>query len=176
MTARSLTALLAAALLLAAGPSAADTALELKVKSALLYNFARYVTWPAGKFTDTTSPIRICVLQPDPFGSILDDTLNGKQVNERPLTIQRGARAADLRDCHIVYATGSTSALEAAFAELAGAGAVTVHDHERALTGGVMRFFLEGNKVRFEINTLAAERERLELSLRLQNLAVTVRK
>jgi hypothetical protein len=40
--------------------------------------------------------------------------------------------------------------------------------------GGMIGFFLEDNKVRFEINLDAAERARLKISARLLALAKTV--
>lgn len=172
--------LLCAALAAAAGPARAaanDSALELKVKAAFLYNFARYFVWPPGKLPEGSSPLRICVVEPDPFGAILDDSLRGKTVNGHPIAVMRSSRAADLMECHIVYAADSDpSALFATFAPLSGTGVVTVHQSARAISSGVVRFFAENRKVRFEVNTLAASRENLALDAKLQNLAVTVRK
>lgn len=178
---RSLPALLVATLLSAwtyAAPAAAQpSVLELKVKTAFIYNFARYFTWPAGKLPQPDTPIDICVLEPDPFGDILTSSLAGKTVDSHPLKLRTVARVEDLRSCHIAYLPGTDSkALEAAFTQLSGAGVVTVHEANRPISGGVVRFFADGRRVRFEINTLAAAKENLELSLKLQSLAVTVRK
>lgn len=171
------TGLVALLLAIAARPAAAEAPLELKVKAAFLYNFARYVSWPAGKFADASSPLKICVLEPDPFAGVLEETLRGKMVETHPVAVARAPQATDLKDCHIVYsAANDGAAVESAFAQLAGAHVVTVHDAPNALSDGVIRFFREDRKIRFEINTLAAARENLELSLKLQNLAVTVRK
>jgi hypothetical protein len=162
---------------LLAGPAPAESALELKVKAAFLFNFARYTTWPAEKFNGPADPIRICVLEPDAFGEVLEATFKGKTIESRPLLVFRATSATALRGCHIVYATSSRAAqLESAFVELAGASTLTVHDFERTLSGGVVRFFIENSKVRFEINALAAEREKLVLNPKLLGLAITVRK
>lgn len=151
--------------------------LELKVKAAFLYNFARYVVWPAEKFKNPTSPFQICVLEPDPFGTVLDDTLRGKLVDTHPIVVSRSSRVQELRSCHIVYsALRDAAAAEAALAPLGGHGVMTVHEADGALRAGVARFFLDARKVRFEINSAALGREKLQLGPKLQNLAIVVQK
>ena len=157
--------------------SAAGSDLELKVKSAFLYNFARFVIWPAQKFANASSPFQVCVLEPDPFGAILDDTLRGKLVDKHPIVVSRSSNIEELKSCHIVYAAATEpTSVEGAFASLAGAGVMTVHESDRPLSAGVVRFFLDERKVRFEINATAAAREKLQLSPKLQSLAIIVQK
>lgn len=56
------------------------------------------------------------------------------------------------------------------------AGALTVGDIQGfARRGGVIGFFLEGNRVRFEVNVDAAERSRLRLNSKLLRLARVIR-
>ena len=45
---------------------------EYQVKAAFLFNFAKFVEWPAQAFKSADEPIEICVLGPNPFGSSLD--------------------------------------------------------------------------------------------------------
>jgi hypothetical protein len=52
---------------------------------------------------------------------------------------------------------------------------LTVGEHERFLDqGGVMRLFLEDNRVRFSVNQQSADRAGLQISSRLLRLARTV--
>lgn len=168
----------AALLILAAsGAQAASSPLELKVKSAFLYNFARLITWPAEKFSTPASPFLICILEPDPFGTILDDSLRGKRVEEHPIVVSRSSRIEELKSCHIVYTDASSaSKAEATFATLAGAGVMTVHEGGQPLSGGMARFFLDARKVRFEINATAMAGENLQMSPKLESLAIIVRR
>ncbi len=53
-----------------------------KVKTAFLFNFAKFIEWPASSFATPQSPFAICVLGQDPFGSILTDTLQGKMIGD----------------------------------------------------------------------------------------------
>lgn len=43
-----------------------------------------------------------------------------------------------------------------------------------AQRGGIINFYLEGNKVRFEINPVTAQRDRLKISAQLLNLGKIV--
>src|ERR1700674_3063378 len=57
------------------GQSSGTTGYE--VKAAFLFNFAKFIDWPPGSFASPQSAFTICVLGRDPFGNILDDSLQG---------------------------------------------------------------------------------------------------
>src|SRR6185295_10763354 len=83
---------LAAVLVLPAAPARAQTEpppapspTEYEVKAAFLYNFARFVEWPAEARHDPGTPFVIAVLGHDPFGGVLDETVAGKTVGGRPI-------------------------------------------------------------------------------------------
>src|SRR5947209_6412536 len=66
--------------------------LEYKVKAAFLLNFSKFIDWPepeAGK----ESPIAICIVGEDPFGSTLDQIVEGEVVGGRKIVVQRVAKA-----------------------------------------------------------------------------------
>jgi len=66
---------------------------EFEVKAAFLYNFARFVEWPAETGHDPGTPFVIAILGHDPFGAVLDETVAGKTVGGRPIEVRRVARA-----------------------------------------------------------------------------------
>lgn len=157
--------------------AAADTNFEYKVKAAFLFNFARFVTWPAYKFETPESPIDICVLGSDPFDGVLDDTVRDKSINGRPLRVRRALRPDELRRCHVVFSGETDPArLQALLGALAGHAVLTVHEADDTQAGGVVRFLIEDDRVRFEINTAAAARENLQLSAKLLGVARVVLK
>ncbi|HEX3129706.1 MAG TPA: YfiR family protein, partial [Thermoanaerobaculia bacterium] len=53
--------------LLAALPLGAQE-LEYQLKAAFLFNFVKFVEWPAEAFNGERSPLSICVYGADPFG------------------------------------------------------------------------------------------------------------
>lgn len=163
-------------LLLGAAPARAQDNLEQRVKSAFLFNFSKFVSWPAGKLAGAASPILFCVLERDPIVPALDMTLADKTIDGHPLQLRRVGRAEELRGCHIAYLGAPDGArLPAMLAALAGNGVLSVYDGDAPQSGGVVRFYLDDRKVRFEVNEAAAEREGLQISSRLLSVASVVR-
>lgn len=156
-------------------PAAGTPDLELKVKAAFLYNFARLVTWPPGKAASASRPLEICILEQDPVGPALEESLAGKSVEGHPLVVRRLADATGWSSCHIAYVGGSFPELTRdVLRNLAAHGVLTVHENPAALPDGVIRLYLVDRKLRFEINQSAAQRGRLRLSSRLMSLAAVV--
>ncbi|HXG66695.1 MAG TPA: YfiR family protein [Blastocatellia bacterium] len=150
---------------------------EYEIKAAYLYNFAKFIDWPAEVFPYANAPIVIGVVGDDPFGHVLDQVINGKTVNGRPLTVRRLAAGQDLRACHILFISSSEESRAAQIVgSLQGASVLTVGDMSRFIhLGGMIRFALTGNNVRFEIHVGRAERARLRLSSRLLSVAKVLR-
>jgi hypothetical protein len=164
---------LVAALLAPVPAAGADEYREQRIKTAFLVNFASFVTWPAGTFTDANSPIELCILANDAFGIVLADIAKKKQVDQRPLRISRVFNVEDMRRCHIAYLEDAEAA-SANLAALAGYHVLTVYEQDATQSNGVIRFFLEDERVRFEINIAAARRENLQMNSKLVNLARVV--
>ena len=173
----ALAALMLAAVV-AAGPAAAQDQLENEVRAVYLYNFARYITWPAESFPAASTPIRICVMGTDPFGDALDRAVAGETVNGRALEAVRIGPQDALRGCHILYAASSDDRrVTAILASAQGRPLLTVGEHPRFLDrGGMIRFRRIENRVRFDINLKAVERNRLGISARLLGVAAEVRR
>ena len=174
------TAALLAVLFLALPAAAArspEKELEYKVKAAVLYNFAKFVEWPAAAFPEPRSPFNLCVLGDDPFGPSLDRTVAGESIDGRPIAVQRGARLAELKGCHLLFVSHSERERQReVLAALRDAAVLTVGDAGRFLDdGGMIDFVLEGNKVRFEVNLTAVEKSPLKISSKLLRLARVVR-
>ncbi len=150
-----------------------DPPTEYQIKAAFLYNFAKFVEWPADAFPDPHAPIVVGIVGEDPFGSVLDKIVLGKSVNGRELLIKRFKPGPDLRNCHILFISSSEKKHLAPILEsLQGSSVLTVGETDRFVqSGGVVNFILEENKVRFEINSDAAGRARLKISSKLLALA-----
>ncbi|MBZ5700626.1 MAG: YfiR family protein [Acidobacteriia bacterium] len=150
---------------------------EYEVKAAFLYNFAKFVEWPAEAFSNPSAPIRLCVLGEDPFGRVLDQTVQDKSVNGRTLLILRSQQVRELRACHILFIGASEqNRLPEIFTALRGSSALSVGDTEQFVqSGGAIQFTLQDSRVRFTINLAAAERARLKISSKLLSLARVVR-
>ena len=149
---------------------------EYAVKAAFLYNFSKFVDWPAEAFDRTPDRLVVCVLGEDPFGAELDQTLLGKRVQDKELIARRIRQPSEARSCHMVFVGSSdTYALSDVLEALDGASVLTVAEMPNfAVRGGMIQLSLDANKVRFTINLDAARRARLQMSSQLLRLATQV--
>jgi len=149
---------------------------EYQLKAAFLYSFAKFIDWPSSSFASPQSPFAICILGLDPFGPVIDDTLRGKTVGDRPVVILRARDSAEVRHCQIVFISSSEKRrLPDIFATLQGANVLIVGESDRfADSGGTIQLTLEENHIRFAINTDVAESSGLRISSKLLALARVV--
>jgi hypothetical protein len=158
--------------LLAAGQlnsASQEISREYQIKAAFLFNFAQFVEWPAGAFPHASTPLCIGILGTDPFGAALDETVQGETIHNHPLVVTRSSQVEDLKACQLVFVSESErDRVGEVLAALDPQSVLTVSDIERfAERGGVIRFFVQGNRVRFEINPASARREGLKISSQL---------
>jgi len=161
--------LAAAAMLCAAEP----TAEEYHVKGAYLLNFAKFVDWPAQAFKGPTDPICICLMGANPFGPALDKAAHATTVANRQVTVREVSDGQQAAQCQIVFLSGSERKRAKKLIEaVQGANVLTVGESEGFVaSGGVIGFKVEGDKVRIEIGTAAAEHAGLHISAKLLSLA-----
>lgn len=146
---------------------------EYEVKAAVLYYFVKYVEWPSAAFSHGGAPFVVGVIGDDPFGSAIDQAINGKTVNGHHMTIRRLKWGQNMRDCHILFVSSSEQKrLPQILESLNGANVLTVGEMDRfSQQGGIIGLVMENSKVRFEINKAAADQARLKISSRLLELA-----
>src|SRR5690348_4279341 len=66
-------------LVIFSGVAFPDRPSEYQVKAAYLYNFGKFVSWPAD--ATAISEFDVCVLGTDPFGPLLDATISDSTIN-----------------------------------------------------------------------------------------------
>jgi hypothetical protein len=183
---RGMVAALHAAGLFTLLPAACNVALagdstvtrEYQLKAAFLYNFTRFVEWPAQRFPDAETPILIGVLGRDPFGGELERIVSGRKVNGRSIVVRRVSAESEMSALHLLFVPAGEENRAELMALIAGHPAVvTVGESERFATlGGMITFVPEADKVRFTINLGGAEQSGLKLSAQLLKLASVVRR
>lgn len=149
---------------------------EYLIKAAFLYNFAKFVNWPAEAFPNDSAPLVLCILGKDPFGVALE-SIKGKTVGGRKLVIQHLARLEDLEQYHILFITASEEKrLPKILSTIKGKPVLTVSDmKEFAHRGGITNFLTVEKKIHFEINVDAAHLAGLKISSQLLKLAKIVK-
>lgn len=148
-----------------------------QVQAAYLYNFGKFVQWPAATRTSTVS-FNVCVFGEDPFGPILGSTVAGGTVDGKTVVAKRISSAQEAVDCRILFISPSEDRrLDKILEALNSAAVLTVSDMPRfAERGGMIQFVLEEDRVRFQVNLTAAQNAGLILSSQLLKLAALVRR
>jgi hypothetical protein len=151
---------------------------EYHVKGAFLLNFTKFVDWPPQVFQGPGDPIAICVLGQNPFGPLLDKAARETVVANRTVSVRQVSDEQQASQCQIVFMGASERKRSRAWLEaLRGKSVLTVGESDGFLaSGGVVNFKLEGDKVRIEISTAAADRAGLHISAKLLSLAQSEKK
>jgi hypothetical protein len=162
----------------AAADAQAPRANAGQVQAAYLYNFGKFVKWPALAPANQSGSFVICVLEKDPFGDTLQTTLAGESIGGKPVVVKRLTKAQEAGGCHILF-IGSAQArdLKGILLNLDDAAVLTVSDiPDFSKHGGMIQFVPEGDRIRFEINLAGAEKSHLVFPSELLKVAAAVRK
>ena len=175
-SAQRLLALAAGWLLSSLALQAADTSLEYRVKAGFLFNFAKFVQWPA-ETLPPHDPIQLGLLAPPDVCHTIEQALAGKTVAGHPLEVVRLDEMSLQAPPHIVFVHRSVAPAQRRIGELLeGHGILVVGETaDFAADGGVIGFTTRGDTLRFQVNLAAAEHARLQLSGQLAGLAEIVR-
>lgn len=151
---------------------------EYEIKAAYLYNFSKFVQWPVQATPAQSDAFAICVIGADPFGPVLTAIVENETVAGKRVVARQIPASEDAVKCRILFISSSEEKrVQQVLSSLAGASVLTVSDLPKfARRGGMVQFVLEGNRVRFEVNSAAAERAGLTLSSELLKVAVNVRR
>ncbi len=169
---------------------------EYRLKAAFLYNFILFVDSERldapeknAKNNDPNRPILVGILGKDPFGDAFDP-LENREVRNRRVAIQRFRGFGEYADeegrlpeqhphleriqhCHVLFICPSERQhIVRILRPLGGRSLLTVGDTPGFLeAGGIVNFVIEDKKIGFEINTMAAQRARLQIRSQLLRLA-----
>lgn len=145
---------------------------EAQVKAGFLFNFAKYVEWPAEAFYSKEAPVWLCVAGRDPFGQAID-AFDGKQVHGRPIVVRRiTAGSDDFRGCHILYISDSEQRHVAPLLRSAQGAILTVSDIDGFIdVGGAIGLVSADERIQFEVNAATLQRSSLKASSQLLKLA-----
>jgi len=162
----------------AMAPAQDTSAPEYQVKGAFLYQFTKFVDWPASTYPSADSPFVIAVVGKDPFGPDFAKALAGKTADGRPLVFREYNQVEDVQPCQILFVSSSDrDKVPAILARLGTSNTLTVSDFgEFIQRGGIVNFYLDDDRVRFEINPDAAGAAGLQISSKLLSLAKVVKR
>jgi YfiR/HmsC-like len=176
---RKTAALLAFAVLVLATPACAESVTELKVKAAFLYNFTKFVKWPANAFSSPSEPLTICMLGDDELREAVSEAIRDKSIDAHPLVLRRFKPGADTKGCQVLFVSGEDlPKTSSTLLSSPHPGILTVSEvpdlQDRYAHGAIITFVPDSNRIRFSISNKTAEKVGIEISSKLLNLAISV--
>ena len=155
-----------------ARPTSAKASREYLLKAAFLYNFAKFTSWPTEVISGAGKPVRLCILGKDPFGAALE-SIEGKNIQQRPLVTIRIARVSDAEECQIIFIGSSEQErLRGILDYLRELPILTIAEMSNfARVGGIIGLKTVEDRIRFDINVDAANEANLKFSYKLLQLA-----
>jgi len=148
---------------------------ELQIKSAYVFNFIKFVEWPA-EAVRPGGAIRLCVVGNSELHNSLT-ALNGRKVGEYTVQIMaRPAGNAELSACHVLYiGEHEQRQFIPIIKSLGSAPALTISDIPSfAERGGGIGLLYQGNRMLFEVNLAATRKAGLRLSGQMLNLSANI--
>jgi hypothetical protein len=150
---------------------------EYEVKAAYIFNFAKFVKWPENSFSSKTSHLILGVYGTNPFGVILNKTINKRTVNGRKWIIKYFNKPEDITKCHILFISQvDKSELIKIIDKNKNKAVLTIGDNieDFCISGGILNFSQQYSKHRFEINNDIAIQSNIIISSKLLILAKIV--
>jgi len=148
---------------------------ELQIESAYVFNFIKFVEWPADTIKNGDK-IRLCVIGNADMQTSLF-TLNGRKAGAYELQIMSRSEGGEgLGDCHVLYIDEQEQRhLVPILKSLGNKPVLTISDIPNfAERGGNIGLLYRDNKVLFEINLASTRKAGLRLSSQMLNLAANI--
>lgn len=141
---------------------------EYEVKMGFIFNFANFVTWPDEAFDSSGESLLFCFASDHPAANVLFQ-LNDQSIQGRRLEVRKIESEIGSEKCHILFfGTDSKSFIRSGLTAIRGQHILTIGEIDGfAQMGGVINFFDQTNKLRFEVNIDAAKRENLKFSAQI---------
>jgi hypothetical protein len=164
----------------------ADNEREYAIKATYLYHFGSFIEWPKELAGGIGGKFKIGVLGQSAVVSPLQQIAETKKVRGLSIQVLQFKSADDIRPCHVLFVSDAAeedkkfdpeARLKQTLKQTRGKHILVVTEHEGlARKGSAMNFFIEENRVRFEINLEIARAEKLQISSNLLKLGKLVTK
>jgi len=150
---------------------------EYQLKAAFLYNFAKFVQWPDKSFSDASSPLVIGVLGRNPFGDELEKAVQGRTANGRAIVVKQVQNIGAAHAVQLLFVPAADDSRLTELKEICQNQGILVIGESAGFIkrGGMVSFKVEGDNLRFEVNTSAAAGAELKFSAQLLKLASNTR-
>jgi len=140
---------------------------EYTIKAAFLERFTRFIEWQKeSTVSDTNGVFVLEVIGENPFGSILESLYATQRIKNKKVEILYISNLNDVVRCNLLFISKSMEKdISKVLLLTKNKPILTVGDSNGFSEKGVLiNFYLEDNKIRFEINETAVKNSGLSIS------------
>jgi hypothetical protein len=150
---------------------------ESQVKAMFVYNFLKFVEWPVDMSVGLRDPFVVLIIGEGATADATEQFLESKTIGERPVVVRRSEWDQSLAGVRAAFVLErDPKKLHRILNAAAAAGVLTIGEGEGFTTrGGVIALLVEDRRVRFDVDTSAAQSARLRVSSKLLALTHAVR-
>jgi hypothetical protein len=150
---------------------------ESQVKAMFVYNFLKFVEWPGDTSLGAKDPFVVLIIGEGATADATERFLESKTIGERPLVVFRTQWDQSLAGARAVFVVEpDAKRLHRILGAAAASGVLTIGEGESFTTsGGVIGLLVLDRKVRFDVDTSAAQSAGLRVSSKLLALTRAVR-
>ena len=144
-----------------------------EVYSMMVFNFVKYVQWPAG---DNSKEFVIGVVGNNDIYNTLKTWYGGKAKGAKTYIIKKFNSSAEVTDCQVIFIDKSKSnEFDAVNNKVKGKGTLVVTDRNGlGSKGSCINFKMVDEKLRFELNQQAIEASNLKVAGALTSMAILI--
>lgn len=144
-----------------------------KLQSVFIYNFTKYIDWPAEY---KTGNFVIGVLGDAPITRELKKMARTKKAGTQTIEVKIFNSVGDIAKCHILFIPGAKSSFISQLTKKVGKKSTLIIGEKDGLTqkGAAINFVLKDNKQKFELSKKNAAKHKLKVSSSLEKLAIIV--
>jgi hypothetical protein len=144
-----------------------------KLKAIYIQNFTKYIDWPSGA---KQGDFVIGVVGESPITPFLQELAKTVKKDNQTIVIKLLSGTEGVQSCHLLFIASDKSAqLGGAINKLKGSNTLIVTEGEGlAKKGSAINFVLLENKIKFELNKSNAEKYGIQVSSKLEPLAIKV--
>lgn len=146
---------------------------QYRAKASFLAAFPHFVEWPTNAFPSAYAPILLCIYGQYSFGISLAEATSRSSIHGRHIEIRLVRKDQELYPCNILFVSQSEAKEYGRILKIAReANVLTVGETPDFLaSGGTISFFMQDEKLRFDVNLDAANAAHLRISSNMLALA-----
>lgn len=147
---------------------------EYALKAAYIYNFTKFIEWPASAHRFKTSDIKIGIIGSKTVYDKISSALRGKKTGDRKIKTFRLTWADDLDEYHVLFVTAKSSSGYSNLKSLRSKPVIVIGEGSKFVkVHGDLTLMVRNSRIVFSASRDITRRKKVKVSSKLLELAVS---